>query len=266
MTEIKNHTFKKMGIYSIFFLFTNICLGQSAENLFSNQKKWGISLNRSTYFAKNEPNSVDYKLYNQSMFSLGITYNFYQIGNHNFKASVIKNFKNWEKDYLEIKNYDIPYPPDMPGYARYSSIRIPNSQWKLNLLYEYVYNLNERIYATIAIGPEVLYYPKIRGGSSTGVGPSKEEVKTRVTTETERVQDFNPGLKMELSAYFKTNIGMFQLRADGLIGFNDYQRTETHAFNLEVSPETYSKHIIKGHYLGLGLTYYFNKREKGAAE
>lgn len=263
MTEIKNHTFKKMGIYSIFFLFTNICLGQNAENLFSDQKKWGISLNRSTYFAKNEPNSVDYKLYNQSMFSLGFTYNFYQIGNHNFKASVIKNFKNWETASLKLKKEDISSEYD---YEDQTSIRIPNSQWKFNLLYEYVFRLGRKNFSTFSIGPEILYYPKIRAGGSTGYGINPGEVITRVTEKTERVQDFNPGLKMELSAYFKTNIGMFQLRADGLIGFNDYQRTETHAFNLEVSPETYSKHIIKGHYLGLGLTYYFNKREKGAAE
>lgn len=78
----------------------------------------------------------------------------------------------------------------------------------------------------------------------------------------DRVQDLNLGLKGELSAYLASPVGLIQFKLEGLWGFNDYQEMTVNAFNLDVSPDSQSKHVIKGHYLGFGIGYYIKKRKK----
>lgn len=265
MMGILKYNFMRAGVLLAFIFCNSIAFGQENENkLFSEFWKVGISGNRAFYYAENEPNSVDFKLYNQNIFNIGLTWNFYQVGNHNFKVSVLKNIKNWESAYLRIKAEDVPLPEGVPDYADITSIRSSNSQWKVNVLYEYYFRLNNQIYLSGAIGPEILYYPEIRAGGSTAIGwdESGETVVTRVTEQTERVKDINPGIKSEISLYFPAKIGLLQFKVGGFLGFNDYQETKVHAFNLVVSPESNSKHIIKGHYLDFGISYYIPKRKK----
>lgn len=265
MTEILKYNFMKASLALAFFSFYPTAVAQHAEELFSRYWKIGITGNRATYHAENEPNSVNYELYNYHVPNVGIIWNFYQKENHNIKASILKNIKYWEPAYLRIKVEDFPVslPEGSYDYEEITSTRISNSQWKANILYEYFFKLNEHIYLSGATGAEVLYYPKIRSWGSMGVGVvGGEEEITLVSEQTERVKDINLGIKGEVSVYFPTNIGLFQLKAGGFLGFNDYQVTHVQAFNLAVSPDSNSMHTIKGHYLGFGMSYYLPKKKK----
>ena len=247
--------------FALAFIFLGCsCRAQTAENLFSRYWKIGVTGDKIKYFTENEPNSIDYKLFAPKIFELGITWNFYQKGNHNLKASIIKPFKYWDKNYLMIKAEDIPYEYE---YILLTSVRISNRQWKANVLYEYFFRANDFLYFSAAAGPEVLYYPKIRGRGTLGIAnePDGEPI-LRVTEQTERIKDINLGIKSELSAYLASPVGLLQFKGEILLGFNDYQKTDVQAFNLAASPDSNSKHIIKGHYLGLGISYFLPKKKK----
>lgn len=254
---------KRAGFILALLLICPMVMGQSAEEMFQDYKKWGLVANRSIYYAKNEPNSVDFRIFNHKITSLGLAWNFHQKNNSNFKITVIKHLANWEDEYLRVKAEDIPLPEDAYDYQSILGIRSTNSQWKVNLLYEHFYQLKPGFYLATAIGPEVLYYPEIRERGATGVGTlDNDEIIVRHTSQTERVKDFNFGIKGELSAYIPLKIGLFQFKMDGFLAFNDYQVTDSQAFNLAVSPDSNSKHIIKGHYIGFGIGYYFNKGKR----
>lgn len=266
MMAILKYNFMRASILLALILCHLPAFGQDTSNgLFAGYWKVGFSSNRTSYFAKNEPNSVDYKLYNQNMFNVGLVWDFYQKGNHNFKVSILKNIKNWESAYLRIKAEDVPFPEDTPDYSEITSIRSTNYQWKANVLYEYFVRLNNKIYLSGAVGPEFLYYPAIREGGALGIGWNEdgETILIRVKEQTERVKNINPGIKEEISIYFSTEkVGLFQLKVGGFWGFNDYQITKVHAFNLAVSPESYSTHTIKGYYWDFGISYYLPKKKK----
>lgn len=235
---------------------------QDAKSLFSDYMKIGLTTGWVNYHTKNPANSVDYRMSISSVYQLGLTWNFYQIQNHNLKASFIVPFSYTEKTSMRIKAHDFPRTTD---FISLSESNGGGTQMKGNILYEHFFPLSPQIYLAAAGGLEMLHYPRktSKTTSGGGTGPKDEEgIYAGIETNSQSTQDFSMGFKAEMSAYFATDIGLFQAKLEGLIGFNDYQETTATTYGLSVSPNTMTKHPIKGHYIGFGLSYFLKQGKK----
>lgn len=257
-----NTKWRASSIMLAFLLGISFFNGQSAEDLFKNYWKVGVSFERARYAANNETNaSIEYRLSPVNMNNIGITWNFFQKNNHNFKASAFLPLSYFVTDYTRIRAEDLqPFDYD---YIGITSVKGEHERIKANVMYEYFYPLNKNILLSAAVGPEVLYFASYRGSGSLGIGLDEYgEIRYRVLEKNDRVKNFNFGLKTEISAYFPTKIGLFQIKAEGLLAANNLEEYQVQAINLDISPDAKSKHTIKGHYVGFGVSYFLLKKKK----
>lgn len=197
----------------------------------------------------NEANSASIYYPTQKAFDLGLEYNFYQHKNFNFKAAFIWRPYNLKNSSF-LKKEDTGQKRDAGGNYTIG----PYEQFKIPILAEYTIPLSNKLSASLLLGPELIIYPNDDGyGSSLFETKDKIEIGYR---EIDKSQEktisigLNTGVSINLKTkpvLIKTNL-IFHYQPEPL-----YTVTATMQ-NLLQSPNTISKHTIKGNYLLFGFT------------
>lgn len=253
--------FKRISVLVLSFCFCNLQSqtlekNNSSKNLYNQYNKFGLVLGMSFLPTYNETNAINYHYPTQKSYEIGLEYNFYQIKNYYFKASLLwRTYRMRQTQYF--KNEDTGYPFQVP-YGTY--IDGPYNQFKIPIVVEYNINLNKNFSIALNVGPEVLIYAE---DPSSGIGYYFDENLDEVIGYRETGKSKNGslffGINSGLSINLKTKPFLikpyFTYHYQPEAIYTNVVKTE----NLLVSENTVSTHKIKGNYFLFGITIHPSK-------
>jgi hypothetical protein len=238
-----------LAVFSFAHLSAQNNKNNFAKELFQKNHKFGIDIGYNKLYTSNEYNSLDFNYPNQNAFQLGIEYNFYQYKNFNFKVGLIwRNYALVETKLLKAVDFD-PFLKDTKINISVS----PNHMYKLPLSAEYYLPITNNTSFSISLGPEIIIYPE---DPTLGSGLYTNENNIEIGYKEEGFSNKSPfyfGLNTGVSFNIQTKYFLFKPYVNYHYQPKDLYTNVVTTQNLLQSPNTVSKHIIKGDYLGFGL-------------
>lgn len=244
-------TVASLMLATVFFMQLNAQenkKGNYAKELFQTYYKFGLVVGTSSLAVANEENSVNYAFKRPQTFDVGIEYNFYQIKNWNFRAAfILQNYDLVNEEYIKSED---------AGGAETLSFTIwtgPNQQFKIPIYADYFLQIGNKTAFNFSIGPEIIIYPDDPTSGSHGVDG----------VEYISEEGLGGGFYFGLNGSIGFNWKMKGLLLKSFITYHYqnevlYTNTVTTS-NLQVSPNTVSKHEITGDYFMLGVSLYPSK-------
>jgi len=235
---------------------------QNAKDLFTTHFKWGVTGQFNTFKAADitetpENPNVKYAILKSQLMAVGLSYNFYQYKNWNFRAGLqLQWFGNAQELYLAKEEIVIPY--DYADWARINHdllVYVPVTA-------EFVFLRTGSFYFTLGGGFGLTYYAydKITRVLSIGntTAPTIEEQVFNVIYYNSK-PPFYGSAHIEGSIFFKRKSFLLQASLIYNKSFKSY-RTGTYTFmNLQVSPDVTGTIDQSGDFLGVSLTFYLKK-------
>lgn len=254
MVMLYIHKSIKLTSFIFFFFSFSVLFGQEtlekkiAETIFGKYHKLELEVGGSVLFITNEANGVEYEYHNIKAFNLGLTYNFIQSGNFNFKGSVLwRIYKIRNTELFRKKDTSLPY-------SIYGKVKVGDfTQFLFPFQVEYFFSLTQKLSFFIGLGPELIIYPEDPSSGYTYVIVEDKEIGYK------EVGNSKDGwLYVGLNASVGLNIeaGPLLLRPT----FTYHYQPETlftnvvTTQNLMVSKNTVSTHEITGNYIMFGLS------------
>lgn len=248
----KVQTVASLLLATVFFLQLNAQENERenyAKQIFKTYYKFGLVVGTSSLAVTNEENAVKYEFKRPQTFDIGVEYNFYQIKNWNFRAAfILQNYTLVNEQYLKKE--------DIPSLYNDESQTIwfgPFQQFKIPMYADYFLQIGNKTSFNFSLGPEFIIYPDDPTSGSTGVNG----------VEYISEEGFGGGLFVGLNGSIGFNWKMKGLLLKSFITYHYqnevlYTNTVTTS-NLEVSPNTVSKHEITGDYFMFGVSVYPSK-------
>ncbi len=232
-------------------LFCNVTLAQDekeVDNVFDVYSKLGLIVGLDNLYTTNEPNSVSYELSTSKAFVIGLEYNFYQFKNYNLKVSALYREYNL-KNYTYFKGEDFGLDFDISGVLSYG----PWSQIKVPIEIQYFKDINDELFVYFGFGPEFIIYPDDpSSGSALGVLEDGTEVGfTEIGYNNDK--SFYFGFNGAIGFGYKTKYFLIRPFLQYHYQPEDLYTIIVTTQNLQSSPNTVSKHTIKGSYLSFGV-------------
>lgn len=218
------------------------------ENVFEVYSKLGLIIGVDNLYTANEPNSVSYDLSTSKAFVIGLEYNFYQFKNYNLKLSALYRTEYNLKNYQNFKGEDIGRDFDIGGVLTFG----PWSQFKVPLEIQYFKHISDKTFIHFGLGPELIIYPDDPSSGfslailedGTEVGYSKVGYNTK---------EFYFGLNASIGFGIKTKHFLLKPYFQYHYQPEDLYTIVVTTQNLQSSPNTVSKHTVKGQYLSFGV-------------
>lgn len=216
----------------------SFCYAQHENILYSDL---GANLGLSKLPTTNESNSVGYELFNPTALEIGLTYSYLKKKDWVFEVS--GSYRHYNLSNREIvKSEDIDSNRGVNGVLTFG----PYNQYKLNTLFKYRF---KNYPLKFGLGPELLIYPEdlVLGATVSG-----DEI---IFTDNGFSKDGWAflGITGELDYGIKTKHILFSIFMQYHWQPEDLYTVTVITNNLNVSPDTISKHTITGNYILLGI-------------
>ena len=246
-----------MSLGLIAVLNTEKMSAQNPENLYKNYHKWGLIVQYNIFDAANitptnNPN-VNYELYKNKLFALGIAYNFYQYKNWNLKAELQLQW------YGHHDGLTILEPENIADFNYLDETTISHDKMGyLPLTAQYVFLNKKKFSLSIGGGLGLTYYWHYDVSGSSGLAINDTVVFEAFEREDYPLFYFSNHL--QTSVYFKSKSFMIQT---SLIYKKSYSSFETGTYefkNLKSSPDINGEFNQSGDFLGISLTFYPKKK------
>lgn len=157
------------------FLVTITFYSQNAEVLFKeNYSKMGLELGNNQLFTKNTPNPALYEWLPSNSFTFGLTYNFYQKENFNFKASLLYASFNQNTQFVVAGN-EGTQSVNNSSTGPYSLLMLP-------LDMEYYFKISDKSYFSLNTGVELTFNPYGSDEGFSGEGSGSNGNYTSIET------------------------------------------------------------------------------------
>lgn len=247
----KFQTVASILLATVFFLQLNAQENEKenyAKELFKTYYKFGLVVGTSSLAVTNEENAVNYEIKRPQTFDIGIEYNFYQIKNWNFRAAfILQNYSLVNEQYIESEDV---------GGVETNSFTFwlgPFQQFKIPFYADYILRVGKKTALNFSMGPEFIIYPDDPTSGSAGVNG----------VEYISEEGFGGGFFVGFNGSLGFNWKMKGLLLKSFITYHYqnevlYTNTVTTS-NLQVSPNTVSKHEITGDYFMFGVSVYPSK-------
>ena len=240
-------------IYLSIILSLNYTFGQD-KTPFNDYWKVGLTGMYISPSVSNNANSLDFEIENLNTISYGLKYNFYQFESYNLSVSLQGyNFK--EKYKYNLKEED--YPAENTVALANSYQKKEMLHFTLNLIMDRYFPVKNN-YFMIGAGPEIRVVQNFRSLTTAGYAPVDDMQNETVFLEAYlRSEEFiHVGIRADAGFGLASNIGLFELRLHGHLGFNDFIKGTVMVDNLLVSPSSTTDFTVSGNYFGVGLSYY----------
>lgn len=238
-----------LAVFSFSILLGQEKAGRSAEAIFHKYHKIGITTGMSILYVTNQENAMEYKYLNQKAFNLGLTYNFYQAGNFNFKVSTLWRIYSI-KSTQRLKKEDTNLPLDVAGTLTVGDYE----QFLVPVMAEYFWAIGKKLSVSFSLGPEFTIYPEDPGsGASFFVTKNGTEIGY---TDKGDSKDGWLYIGVNVSLGLNIETGPLLLRPTFTFHYQPetlYTNVVT-TQNLLVSENTVSKHEITGNYVMFGIS------------
>lgn len=226
---------------------------QHAENLFRGQyARLALEAGSNKLLTTNTYNPSLYQWTASYTGNIGLTWNFRQRGNMNYKISAIYSAFNLR----ESVSYN-PLNPESVVTVNFSSG--PYTLLLLPLEAEYYAKLTGKTYLSFAAGPEFTVNPlgKDEGRSMVSIGSGTNSTRTNVT-EYARSLPVYLGFNAGVSIGFATRAMLLKLYVKYHYQFEDYIYQGDAVTRLN-GATSFSQHRLTGNYAGFGITVVPNK-------
>lgn len=246
-----------MGLGLIAILKTEKLTAQHANNLFNNYHKWGAIIQYNVFDAATitptNNSNVNYELFKNKLFAVGISYNFYQHKNWNVKGELQlqwyghhdgitilepENIANF--DYLDESSTE----HDKMGY--------------LPITAEHIFLNTNNFSFSIGGGLGLTYYWHYDISGSSGL--SINDIVVFEAFEREDYPLFYFSNHIQASIYFKRKSFMLQTSLIYKKSYSSF-KTGTYEFkNLKVSSDINATFDQSGSFSGIAITFYPKKK------
>ncbi len=237
---------------------------QEALTPFNDYWRIGVTGMYRTYAASNESNALDFKIENINVPSYGLKYNFYQFKNYNMSAS-LQHYRYSENYKFNLKAEDFPggYELQFHDTYRYNQLELMN----FNLMIDRYFNLKNH-YLVVGVGPEVRLLQSFRHYTATSYsnGIQTDDEVTVLSTNSDSEKDVNIGIRADAGIGLASNIGLFEFRLHGHLGFTKFIKGTATVDNLLVNPSSVTGFSVSGNYIGVGMSYFPKRKEKKVRE
>lgn len=245
-----------MSLGLIAILKTEKLTAQHAENLFDSHHKLGAVIQYNVFEAANltptnNPN-VNYELFKNKLFALGISYNFYQYKNWNIKAELQLQW------YGHHDGITILEPENIADFNYLDESTISHDKMGyMPISAEYIYLKKASFSFSVGGGLGLTYYwhYDVSGSSSLAIN----DTVVFEAFEREDYPLFYFSNHLQTSVYFKRKSFMLQTSLIYKKSYSSF-KTGTYEFiNLKSSQDINGKFNQSGDFLGVSLTIYPKK-------
>lgn len=241
------------------FLFTSLFISilaksQNAEILFKEKySKVGLELGLNKMYTKNTPNPASFEWTPTTSFSFGLTYNFYQQKNYNFKVSALYSMFDKNSQFIITDNKGNKW--------RSAGSDGPYNLFMFPLEAEYYFKIANKTYFSISPGLEVTFNPYGRdeGYSLDAGGIGGGAIVKVETIEYSRNSPWYFGLNLGAAISLSTKPMLIKFNAKYHYQFEDYIYEGMATTTIDGNTSS-SKHQLTGNYLGFGISIIPNKK------
>ncbi|NCT16378.1 MAG: hypothetical protein GW774_14090 [Flavobacteriales bacterium] len=247
-----------MSLLLLAVFYTDNLNAQNAENLFKNYHKWGVTgqLNNFTKgdVTATSNNNFNYEVLKNRRFAFGLTYNFYQYKDWNFKAGIqLQWFGNENKIF--ISSEETALPVDINSGIITSNDRIVY----LPLTFENVLLTKGNINLSLGGGLALSYLRETIGNLTI---ENNNSIPIFTSDANINKSTLYTSGHLDASIYFKAKNFNLQTSVIYSKSFKSF-KTGTYEFsNLVTAPNTRGAIDQSGDFIGLSLTLYFKKKPK----
>lgn len=210
--------------------------------------------------ASNIANAAGFEMSNMRVASYGLKYNFYQYGAYNLSASLhhYSYFPDFTYLYAGVEMPGGGYGAQVWG-AGGSDAATENLV--LNLAVERYFPVGSN-YFMLGAGPELRYIHTTNSFSNIVFGTMDVEGNFLMHNVIYYAPNkLNLGLRADAGFGLASNIGLFELKLHGHLGFSKFLEGVTTINNMPSVPASNSRFSIKDNYVGFGVSYYPKRRQ-----
>jgi len=244
-----------MGILLIVIFKIENVKAQNAEDLFKNHHKWGITGQYNIFseadITPTNNNRINYEIFKNKRFAIGLDYNFYQHRKWNFKVGLQLQWFGNDAGYTILEEENIT-PFNIGNFYRTEHDRILHLPFGV----EYVFLKRGKFFISFGGGAGISYYQF----DAVTFDSSINDVPIFISNYENSKSPFYSSGHLETSIYFKRKSFMFQASLIYNKSFKSYRKGNYEFLNLEISPDTKGEIDQSGDFMGVSLTVYLKKR------
>jgi hypothetical protein len=233
-------------------LATSTFYSQNAEVLFKEKySKVGLELGINKMYTSNTPNPALFEWLPSKTFTLGVSYNFYQKENFNFKLSFLYSSFSQNTQFVTSTT---------AGYQLINSSSTgPYSLFMLPFETEYIFKISDKYYYSLISGVELTYNPNGSDGGFSEEGSGSGGNFTSIET-VEYARNFPLYIGFNLGASFTiaTKPMLLKLNVKYHYQFEEYIYEGISTITVN-GVSTQAKQSITGNYFGFGVSILPNK-------
>ena len=247
-----NFEIMKKKIFLAIIFICNYSQSQYSEIFFKQKySKIGLEVGTQNMYVRNSANSANFQWTNSSAVNVGLSYNFYQKKNYNFKVGILFSFFDINEKFIVFDNSG--------GSIIYQGSTGPYSLFLIPLESEYFIKITEKIYFSITPGIEVAFnhYGSDEGKSISGGGIAGNITKIE-SNEFSRDFPIYFGANFGAAISLETKPMLLKFNVKYHKQFEDFIYRANSTINVNGNNSNASQNLT-GDYLGFGISIFPNK-------